>query len=32
MNDLKQQLELILRGVVEVIHPAELESKLTRGL
>ena len=32
MSDLTQQLELILRGVVEVIHPAELESKLTRCL
>ena len=32
MTDVKQQLELILRGVVEVIHPIELEAKLTRSL
>jgi tyrosyl-tRNA synthetase len=32
MIDVKQQLELILRGVVEVIHPVELEAKLTRSL
>ena len=32
MNDVKQQLELILRGVVEVIHPIELETKLSRSL
>ena len=32
MIDVKQQLELILRGVVEVIHPVELEAKLSRSL
>jgi len=32
MTDVKRQLELILRGVVEVIHPVELEAKLTRSL
>jgi len=32
MTDLKGQMELILRGAVEIIHPAELESKLTRSL
>ena len=32
MSDLSRQLELILRGVVEVIQQAELESKLTRAL
>jgi tyrosyl-tRNA synthetase len=32
MNELSRQLELILRGVVEVIQRAELESKLTRAL
>ena len=32
MTDVKQQLELILRGAVEVIHPIELEAKLTRSL
>ena len=32
MIDVKQQLDLILRGVVEVIHPIELEAKLTRAL
>jgi tyrosyl-tRNA synthetase len=32
MKDVKQQLELILRGAVEVIHPAELENKLVRSL
>ncbi len=32
MTDVKQQLDLILRGVVEVIHPIELEAKLTRSL
>ena len=32
MSDLSRQLELILRGVVEVIQQAELESKLTRVL
>jgi tyrosyl-tRNA synthetase len=32
MIDVKQQLELILRGVVEVIHPIELEAKLTRAV
>jgi tyrosyl-tRNA synthetase len=32
MNDVKQQLELIVRGAVEVIHSTELEAKLTRSL
>jgi tyrosyl-tRNA synthetase len=32
MIDVKQQLDLILRGAVEVIHPIELEAKLTRSL
>jgi tyrosyl-tRNA synthetase len=32
MNELSRQLELILRGAVEVIQRAELESKLTRSL
>ena len=32
MMDVKQQLDLILRGAVEVIHPIELEAKLTRAL
>ena len=32
MIDVKQQLDLILRGAVEVIHPVELEAKLTRSL
>jgi len=32
MIDVKQQLELILRGAVEVIHPIELEAKLTRAM
>ncbi len=32
MSELSRQLDLILRGVVEVIHQAELESKLTRSL
>lgn len=32
MMDVKQQMELILRGAVEVIQPAELESKLARSL
>ncbi|MBM4137963.1 MAG: tyrosine--tRNA ligase [Nitrospira sp.] len=32
MTDVKQQLALILRGVAEVIHPIELEAKLTRSL
>src|SRR6185312_16301743 len=32
MSELSRQLELILRGVVEVIQPAELEAKLTRSL
>ena len=32
MSELSRQLELILRGVVEVIQQAELESKLTRSL
>ena len=32
MSELVRQLDLILRGAVEVIHQAELESKLTRAL
>jgi tyrosyl-tRNA synthetase len=32
MNELAHQLDLILRGVVEVIHRAELESKLARAI
>jgi tyrosyl-tRNA synthetase len=32
MSELPRQLELILRGVVEVIQRAELETKLTRSL
>ena len=32
MSELSLQLDLILRGVVEVIHQVELESKLTRSL
>ena len=32
MSELSRQLELILRGVVEVIQRAELELKLTRAL
>jgi tyrosyl-tRNA synthetase len=32
MSELSRQLELILRGVVEVIQQAELEAKLTRSL
>ena len=32
MSELSRQLELILRGVVEVIQRAELETKLTRSL
>lgn len=32
MSELSRQLDLILRGVVEVIHQVELESKLTRSL
>ncbi len=32
MRELSRQLELILRGVVEVIQRAELETKLTRSL
>jgi tyrosyl-tRNA synthetase len=32
MSELSRQLELILRGAVEVIHQAELESKLARSL
>ncbi len=32
MSELSRQLELILRGSVEVIQPAELESKLARSL
>ena len=30
-TDITQQLELITRGVVEVIHPVELEAKLIRA-
>jgi tyrosyl-tRNA synthetase len=32
MSELLRQLDLIRRGAVEVIHQAELESKLTRAL
>ncbi len=32
MSELSRQLDLILRGAVEVIHEAELESKLSRAL
>ena len=32
MNDVKQQLDLILRGAVEVIQQSELEAKLMRAL
>lgn len=32
MNDVKQHLDLILRGAVEVIQQTELEAKLTRSL
>ncbi|MDE3036755.1 MAG: tyrosine--tRNA ligase, partial [Nitrospirota bacterium] len=32
MNELTRQLELILRGAVEVIQQSELEAKLTRSL
>jgi tyrosyl-tRNA synthetase len=32
VSELSRQLDLILRGVVEVIQQAELESKLTRSL
>ncbi|MCP9448555.1 MAG: tyrosine--tRNA ligase [Nitrospira sp.] len=32
MIDVKEQLELIGRGVVEIIQPAELEEKLTRSI
>jgi tyrosyl-tRNA synthetase len=32
MSELSRQLDLILRGAVEVIQQAELESKLTRSL
>ena len=32
MSSVTQQMDLILRGAVEVIQPAELESKLTRSL
>ncbi|THJ24797.1 MAG: tyrosine--tRNA ligase [Nitrospira sp. CG24E] len=32
MSELSRQLDLILRGAVEIIQPAELESKLTRSL
>ena len=32
MTSLSQQVDLILRGIVEVIQPAELESKLARSI
>ncbi|MCP9471220.1 MAG: tyrosine--tRNA ligase [Nitrospira sp.] len=32
MIDVKEQLELIGRGAVEIIQPAELEAKLTRSI
>ena len=32
MSELSRQLDLILRGTVEVIQRAELETKLTRSL
>jgi tyrosyl-tRNA synthetase len=32
MSELSRQMDLILRGTVEVIHRTELESKLTRSL
>ncbi len=32
MIDVKEQMELIKRGAVEVIHPIELEAKLTRAV
>ena len=32
MSELSRQLDLMLRGVVEVIHLSELESRLTRSL
>ena len=32
MSELSRQLDLMLRGVVEVIHQSELESRLTRSL
>jgi tyrosyl-tRNA synthetase len=32
MSELSRQLDLILRGAAEVIHQAELESKLTRSI
>lgn len=32
MTPIAQQLDLILRGIVEVIQPNELESKLTRSI
>ena len=32
MNELTHQLDLILRGVVEVIQQSELESKVTRSI
>jgi tyrosyl-tRNA synthetase len=32
VSELSRQLDLILRGAVEVIQPTELESKLTRSL
>ena len=32
MSELSRQMDLILRGAVEVIQQSELESKLTRSL
>lgn len=32
MTSVSQQLDLILRGIIEVIQPAELESKLVRSI
>ncbi|TKB85894.1 MAG: hypothetical protein E8D43_02250 [Nitrospira sp.] len=32
MTSVAQQLDLILRGIVEVINPNELESKLARAI
>ncbi|WP_447976625.1 tyrosine--tRNA ligase [Candidatus Nitrospira bockiana] len=32
MSDVTKQMELILRGAVEIIQPSELEAKLTRAL
>jgi tyrosyl-tRNA synthetase len=32
VTSVAQQLDLILRGIVEVINPNELESKLVRSL